>query len=48
MIQWLRLHAPNAGGTGLMPDWGHSISWHSMAKKRSGGIPWEFSQWSSS
>ena len=26
MVQWLRLHAPNAGGTGLIPDWGHSIS----------------------
>ncbi|TEA41399.1 hypothetical protein DBR06_SOUSAS7910076, partial [Sousa chinensis] len=22
VVQWLRLHAPNAGGPGLIPDWG--------------------------
>ena len=22
MVQWLRLHAPNAGGPGLIPDQG--------------------------
>ena len=22
MVQWLRLHAPNAGGTGFIPGWG--------------------------
>ena len=21
MIQWLRIHIPNAGGTGLIPGW---------------------------
>ena len=24
-IQWLRLFAPNAGGTGLIPGWGTKI-----------------------
>ena len=22
LIQWLRLHVPNAGGLGSIPDWG--------------------------
>ena len=25
MVQWLRLHAPNAGGMGLIPGWGTKI-----------------------
>ena len=24
MVQWLRLHTPNAGGPGLIPGWGTS------------------------
>ena len=49
MIQWLRLHAPNARAQvcSLIGDIASPML-HSMAKKRSGGIPWEFSLWSSS
>ena len=25
MVQWLRLHAPSAGGTGSIPAWGTKI-----------------------
>ena len=32
MVQWLRLHAPTAGGTGSNPGWGTKIS--HMPKKR--------------
>ena len=36
VVQWLRLHAPNAGGTGLIPGLGklrsHKLS--GMAKKK--------------
>ena len=41
MVQWLRLHSPNAGGTGLIPGWGtkikHAIQ-HGPKKKKDGGI----------
>ena len=36
VIQWLRLHAPNAGGTGSVLGWGTKIlyaSWHSQKEK---------------
>ena len=34
MVQWLRLHAPNAGGTGSIPAWGTKIFMpHGVAKK---------------
>ena len=35
-VQWLRLHAPNAGGLGLIPGLGTEIpraTWHSQEKK---------------
>ena len=36
-VQWLRLHPPNARGTGLIPDWGTKIpqaAWHGQKKKK--------------
>ena len=33
MVQWLRLHTPNAGDMGLTPDQGAKIS-HTMAKNQ--------------
>ena len=27
VVQWLRLHAPNAGGLGSIPDWGTRVFW---------------------
>ena len=38
MVQWLRLHASNTGGTGLIPGWGTKIlhaSQFSQKKKKS-------------
>ena len=35
-VQWLRLHASTAGGTGLTPGWGNKIphaAWHGQKKK---------------
>ena len=35
-VQWLRLHASNAGGTGLIPGWVTKIphaTWHSQKIK---------------
>ena len=35
-VQWLRRHAPNAGGMGLIPGWGTKIphaAWHGKKKK---------------
>ena len=29
VVQWLRFHASNAGGMGLIPDWGTKIP-HAM------------------
>ena len=37
VVQWLRLHASNAGGAGLIPGWGTKILhavWHSQKQKR--------------
>ena len=34
MAQWLRLHAPNAGVPGSIPDWGRSHMLHGVAKKK--------------
>ena len=34
MVQWLRLRAPTAGGTGSIPGWGRSGMLHSVAKKK--------------
>ena len=37
MVQWLRLCAPNAGGTGWIPGWGTKIphaAWRSQRKKK--------------
>ena len=37
VVQWLRLHASNAGGTGLIPVWGTKVPhavWHSQKKKK--------------
>ena len=37
VVQWLRLCASMAGGTGLIPGWGTKIphaAWHSQKKKR--------------
>ena len=36
-VQWLRLHAPNAGGTGSIPGWGTNIlhtAWRGHEKKK--------------
>ena len=36
-VQWLRLCTRNAGGTGLIPDWGTKIlhaAWHGQEKKK--------------
>ena len=38
MVQWLRLHASNGGGTGSIPGWGTKIphaTWH--GQKNGGG-----------
>ena len=34
VVQWLRLHTPNAGGLGLMPGQGTKISHCCVAEKR--------------
>ena len=37
VVQWLGLHAPTAGGTGLIPSWGTKILqtlWYSQKKKK--------------
>ena len=37
VVQWLRLCASMAGGTGLIPGWGTKIphaAWHSQKKKK--------------
>ena len=34
VVQWLRLHAPNAGGMGLIPGRGRSHMPHGTAKKK--------------
>ena len=36
-VQWLRLRAPNAGGTGLIPGWGTKIlpaTWRGLKNKK--------------
>ena len=36
-VQWLRLHTPNAGGTGLIPGWRTKIphaAWCGLKKKK--------------
>ena len=38
-VQWLRFHAPNAGGTGSIPDWGRSHLPHGMARKNTWDNP---------
>ena len=38
-VQWLRFHAPNAGGTGSIPDWGRSHLPHGMARKNTWDTP---------
>ena len=32
MVQWVRLHAPNAGGPGLIPGWGTGSRMHATTK----------------
>ena len=37
MVQGIEFHAPNAGGTGLIPSWGTKIMlalWHGKKKKK--------------
>ena len=37
VVQWLRLHASTAGGTGSIPGWGTKIphaTWHGPEKKK--------------
>ena len=38
MVQWLRLRASTAGGTGPIPDWGTKILHAAQPKKKVGGI----------
>ena len=34
MVQWVRLHAPNAGGPGSIPGWGTRSPMHAVTKER--------------
>ena len=37
VVQWLKVHAPNAGGTTSVPGWGTKIlhaKWYSLKKKK--------------
>ena len=48
MIQWLRLHASNAGGMDLIPAWGTKIlhaTWHGQNKKN---VEWGDGKWEGS
>ena len=38
VVRWLRLCASNAGGTGLIPDWGTKTPRAAWPKEKSGGF----------
>ena len=49
MVQWFRLQASDAEGTGLIPDWGTNVphaTWNSQKKKKKAEECSFFSGWS--
>ena len=42
VVQWLRLHAPNAGGLGSVPGWGTKIPYAACLGRKKKKIVYEF------